>query len=70
MKFQEKSNGGVGEDLKGKKWGGHLIRACLYAYVKSTNNKNESHTIINIYLDQFIDLYKQPSKVKFITFVP
>lgn len=37
-----------------------MITACLYAYVKSTNNKNEPHTIINIYLDQFIVLYKQP----------
>lgn len=51
---------GVREDLEGKKWGGHLITACLYAYVKSTSNKNEQHTIINTYLDQFIDLYKQP----------
>lgn len=51
---------GVREDLEGKKWGGHLITACLYAYVKSTSNKNKQHTIINTYLDQFIDLYKQP----------
>lgn len=42
MKFRGKSGGGIGEDLEGKKWGGHLITACLYAYVKSTNNKNES----------------------------
>lgn len=69
MKLRGKSGGGIGEDLEGKKWGGYLIKAYLYAYMKFTNNKNESHTIINIYLDQLLGLNKQPSKAKFITFM-